>query len=114
MTLPTVTEAIRRIREGTLSPVEILEGCLARIRAVEPTLRAWVHLDEAGARAVARARAEEAEVGKVRGPLHGIPVGIKDIFHVAGMPTTAGAGPFAHETPTEASATKAPVTGAPP
>jgi len=101
MTLPTVTEATRRIREGTLSPVEILESCLARIRAVESTLRAWVHLDEAGARTVARERAQEAEAGRFRGPLHGIPVGIKDIFHIAGMPTTAGAGPFAHEAPTE-------------
>ena len=86
MTRPTVTEAIRRIREGTLSPVEILESCLARIRAVESTLRAWVHLDEAGARTVARERAQEAEAGRFRGPLHGIPVGIKDIFHIAGMP----------------------------
>src|SRR5439155_1581418 len=49
----------------------------------------------------ARERAADARAGRLRGPLHGIPVGVKDIFHVAGMPTTAGAGPFAHETPAE-------------
>jgi aspartyl-tRNA(Asn)/glutamyl-tRNA(Gln) amidotransferase subunit A len=96
-----VTDAARRIHEGSLSPVELLEECLARIRKVDPGLQAWVHVDEAGALAVARERAAEAKAGKFRGPLHGIPVGIKDIFHVAGMPTTAGAGPFAHEMPAE-------------
>ncbi len=88
-----------RIRECTLSPVDLVDECLARIRTTDSALRAWRHVDEAGARAVARERAEEARAGRVRGPLHGIPVGIKDVFHVAGMPTTAGAGEFAHERP---------------
>lgn len=96
-----VVEAASRIREGRLSPVELLDQCLARIRALDPALRAWVRVDEPGARAAARERAEEARAGRFRGPLHGIPVGVKDVFHVAGLPTTAGAGPFAHETPAE-------------
>lgn len=96
-----VTEAARRIHQGSLSPVDLVEECLARIRERDPGLEAWVHVDEAGARAIARERAAEATAGKLRGPLHGIPVGVKDIFHVAGMPTTAGAAAFAHETPTE-------------
>ncbi len=100
-TMMTVMEATRGIREGTLSPVELLERCLERIKAAEPILHAWVHLDDAGARTVAEERAAEATAGKLRGPLHGIPVGVKDVFHVAGMPTTAGAGEFAHERPAE-------------
>jgi aspartyl-tRNA(Asn)/glutamyl-tRNA(Gln) amidotransferase subunit A len=94
-----VAEAARRIGEGRLLPVDLLEACLERIRVLDPALSAWVHLDEAGARAAAKERASEAARGRRRGALHGIPVGVKDIFHVAGMPTTAGAGPFAHERP---------------
>src|SRR5439155_34254 len=47
----------------------------------------------------ARERLAEARAGKLRGPLHGVPVGVKDIFDVAGMPTTGGAKPFAHTRP---------------
>src|SRR2546427_4565834 len=97
--IPTIAEAAAGLRQGSLSPVELVELCLARIRAVDPALRAWVHVDESGARAAARERAADARAGRLCGPLHGIPVGVKDIFHVAGMPTTAGAGPFPHETP---------------
>ena len=99
--IPTIADAAAGLRQGSLSPVDLVELCLARIRAVDPALRAWVHVDESGARAAARERAADARAGRLRGPLHGIPVGVKDIFHVAGMPTTAGAGPFAHETPSE-------------
>src|SRR5207253_4320896 len=99
--IPTIADAAAGVRQGSLSPVELVEVCLARIRAADPALGAWVHVDEPGARAAARERAADARAGRLRGPLHGIPVGVKDIFHVAGMPTTAGAGPFAHETPSE-------------
>jgi aspartyl-tRNA(Asn)/glutamyl-tRNA(Gln) amidotransferase subunit A len=88
------------IRDGSLSPVALVDACLARIRAVEPKILAWVHLDEAGARAEAALREAEARQGRFRGPLHGVPVGVKDIFHVAGMPTAAGARPWAHTRPT--------------
>jgi len=81
------------IKSGALSPVALIEACLARIRTLDPKIQAWIHVDEAGARAEAALREEEAKAGKLRGPLHGIPVGIKDIFDVQGMPTTAGAKP---------------------
>jgi aspartyl-tRNA(Asn)/glutamyl-tRNA(Gln) amidotransferase subunit A len=84
------------IAEGALSPEDLLEACLARIAAREGEIRAWAHVDEAGARAVARERGAEARAGRRRGPLHGVPVGIKDIFHVAGMTTTCGAAPVFH------------------
>src|SRR5437764_13473578 len=87
------------IRAGTFSPVALVDACLARIRATDPTVQAWIHVDEGAARTQAALREEEAKSGKLRGALHGIPVGIKDIFDVAGMPTTAGAKPWAHTLP---------------
>ena len=95
----TAAEIAKRIRAGGLSPVAAVEACLARIAETEPALRAWVHLDTEGALKAARALEAEGRAGRLRGPLHGVPVGIKDIYHVAGMVTTAGAGAFAHERP---------------
>ncbi|HEY7648592.1 MAG TPA: amidase [Methylomirabilota bacterium] len=92
-------EAARRIREGRLSPVALAEACLERITALDGQLKAWSHLDEAGALNVARAREAEARSGRIVGPLHGVAVGIKDIIDVAGMPTTGGARPWAHTRP---------------
>jgi aspartyl-tRNA(Asn)/glutamyl-tRNA(Gln) amidotransferase subunit A len=92
-------EAVRRLREGALTATDLLEACLARIAALEPALRAWVVVDEAGARATARHLDGEAGAGKFRGPLHGVPVGVKDIIDVAGMPTTGGARAWAHTKP---------------
>ncbi len=91
-----VSEASRRIADGALTPSALLEACLQRIAATDDAVHAWVSVDEAGARATARERTEEARAGHRRGPLHGIPVAIKDIFHVAGMTTTCGAAPAFH------------------
>jgi aspartyl-tRNA(Asn)/glutamyl-tRNA(Gln) amidotransferase subunit A len=96
----SAVEAARRIADGTLSPSALLEDCLQRIATRDDSVRAWVSVDEAGARATARERTEEARTGHRRGPLHGVPVGIKDIFHVAGMTTTCGAAPAFHTTAT--------------
>src|SRR6266852_6157062 len=94
--LREVTEAIRA---GTVSPVDLVDACLARIRALDGELRAWAHVDGSEALATARERLAEARAGTLRRPLHGVPVGVKDIFDVAGMPTTGGAKPFAHTRP---------------
>jgi aspartyl-tRNA(Asn)/glutamyl-tRNA(Gln) amidotransferase subunit A len=99
---PSAIEAVaarEAIKNGTLSPVALVDACLARIRALDPKIEAWIHVDETGARTQAALREEEAKSGKLRGPLHGIPVGIKDIFDVEGMPTTAGAAAWAHRRP---------------
>ena len=88
----------RLVRDGTLSPVALVDSCLARIRALDGDLQAWVHVDEVGVRAAARPAEQEVKAGRLRGVLHGIPVGIKDIIHVAKMPTRAGAA-FAHSVP---------------
>jgi Asp-tRNA(Asn)/Glu-tRNA(Gln) amidotransferase A subunit family amidase len=90
------TRAAALIAEGGLSPVDLVESCLARIAARDGHVQAWVRVDEAGARAAAREREAEAHAGRRRGPLHGVPVAVKDIFHVAGMVTTSGAGPAFH------------------
>jgi len=92
-------EAADAVRFGSVSPVELTEACLARIRALDGAIRAWAHLDQDGALATARERLAEVRAGRLRGPLHGVPVGVKDIVDVAGMPTTGGAKPFAHTRP---------------
>lgn len=89
-------QAAQAIRAGRLSPVALVEACLARIKALDGELRAWVHVDEAGALALARECEAEAQARRFAGALHGVPVGIKDIIDVAGMPTTAGARAWAH------------------
>ena len=89
-------EAIRRV-ETTSS--ELVEACLARIAATDDELRAWVTVDADGARAAARDRDADVRGGRPLGPLHGVPLGIKDIIDVAGMTTTAGAAAFAHTQP---------------
>jgi len=97
----SASAAAARIAEGTLSPVALLESCLARIAADDATVRAWACVDESDARAVAREREVEARAGRRRGPLHGVPVGVKDIFHVAGLTTTCGAAAAFHVRATE-------------
>ncbi|HEV8614315.1 MAG TPA: amidase [Methylomirabilota bacterium] len=92
-------EAARRIRDGGLSAVALVEAHLARIRALEPEVHAWVHVDEQGALAAARER--DATRGRDAGPLSGVPVGIKDIIDVRAMPTTAGADPVFHTRPAD-------------
>jgi aspartyl-tRNA(Asn)/glutamyl-tRNA(Gln) amidotransferase subunit A len=96
-----VRQAAAAIRDRKISCVELVEACLGRIDALDGTLRAWAHVDGPGARAAAREREAEAARGRIRGPLHGVPVGVKDIIHVAGMPTTAGARPWAHRRATK-------------
>jgi Asp-tRNA(Asn)/Glu-tRNA(Gln) amidotransferase A subunit family amidase len=86
----TASEAARRIREGLLTSEELVQSCLEQIRALEPTVQAWQFLDEAHALAQARALDERKRNGEPLGPLHGVPVGVKDIIDTADMPTENG------------------------
>ena len=86
-----LNEASARIREKSLSPVELTESCLRRIEQLEPLLQAWALIDREGALRNAQKLEQEQREGRFRGPLHGVPIGIKDIFHTAGLPTRAGA-----------------------
>ena len=86
----SAAEAARRIRDGLLTSEELVQGCLERIRAVEPTVQAWQFLDEEHALAQARAADERRRSGVAVGALNGIPVGIKDIIDTGDMPTENG------------------------
>ncbi len=84
----TVSDAAHAIAAKELSPVELMQAHLARIEKLNPTLNAFIRLDGEAALAAAKVAEAEATAGRLRGPLHGIPVGIKDIIDVAGLPTT--------------------------
>ena len=83
-------EAARLIQKGALSSEELVKDCLARIREAEPTVQAWTFLEEEYALEQARACDERKRSGEPVGPLHGIPIGIKDIFDTGDMPTENG------------------------
>jgi aspartyl-tRNA(Asn)/glutamyl-tRNA(Gln) amidotransferase subunit A len=88
--MPTIHAAAADIRAGRLSPVHLLGDCLERIDRFESKVQAWAHLDPAAAIATAEKLAREIKHGHYRGPLHGIPVGIKDIIDVFDWPTACG------------------------
>ena len=84
----TVSAAAEAIRLGRLSPIELMDALLSRSRALDPELRVWVTLDEAAAMDAASASAGELALGGPSGPLHGVPIGVKDIFYTANLRTT--------------------------
>ena len=84
----SASEAAQAIADKELSPVELMKALLERITALDPKLNAFIRLDAEAAMAAAKAAEAEAVAGRLRGPLHGVPVGIKDIINVAGLPTT--------------------------
>ena len=86
--IPTIAEASRLIRSGALSPVELTEMCLARTEALEPQLHAFVTLTAERARADARRAEAEISASGPKSPLHGIPIGLKDIIDTKGILTT--------------------------
>ncbi len=85
----SVSESADQIKRGQLSPVDLAQSLLDRIDSLDPTLQAWVTIDREEVLNTARQREEELARGEVRGPIHGVPVGLKDIFYTAGMKTTA-------------------------
>jgi Asp-tRNA(Asn)/Glu-tRNA(Gln) amidotransferase A subunit family amidase len=89
----SAVDAALRFREGSLTPSALTEEILARIAALNPRLNVYYEVFEAGARESAAAATRELREGRDRGPLHGIPVAIKDLFDVKGTVTTAGAHP---------------------
>lgn len=86
----TIHEAADAIRQRRTTPIELVEQCLAAIERWEERVRAWVFVDHDGARAEAKRLTAELEKDRYRGPLHGIPIGVKDIFDVFDWPTAAG------------------------
>jgi aspartyl-tRNA(Asn)/glutamyl-tRNA(Gln) amidotransferase subunit A len=90
----TIEGTLRALRKGTRTCVDVLESCLARIDEWEPRVRAWVLLDRVGARAQAR-QLDTKRTTSSLAPLFGIPIGVKDIVDVAGLPTAGGFAPWA-------------------
>jgi Asp-tRNA(Asn)/Glu-tRNA(Gln) amidotransferase A subunit family amidase len=86
----TIRDASVALREGKLTCVELLEMCLTRIDQHDARIRAWVVVDRDGARQAATRADAERKAGLDRGPLHGMPVGIKDIIDVVDLPTACG------------------------
>jgi len=86
----TISAAAPLIAERRLTPTALIEACLDRIKRFEDDVKAWVVVDEEKALATARQATEEIAGGQYRGPLHGIPLGVKDIIDVAGLPTRCG------------------------
>src|SRR5919198_2163713 len=84
----TVAEAARMIRQRKLSPVEYTEAILKRIDAVEPKVHAFITVTRQQALETAKTAEKEIMAGKYRGPLHGIPFGVKDTHYTAGIKTT--------------------------
>jgi aspartyl-tRNA(Asn)/glutamyl-tRNA(Gln) amidotransferase subunit A len=85
----SIKEASDLMRKKELSPVELVNSCIKRIQALDEKLIAWAFLDKEGALQSARRFEAELKEGRWRGSLHGIPVGIKDIFYTAGLRTEA-------------------------
>jgi aspartyl-tRNA(Asn)/glutamyl-tRNA(Gln) amidotransferase subunit A len=98
--IPTIAEAARLIAAKRLSPVELTGACLDRVKALDDRLHAFILPTEERARAEARAAEAAIMAGGPRGPLHGIPIGLKDIVDTAGIRTTCQSKILADNVPT--------------
>src|SRR5215831_17396964 len=97
----TLKQASDLIRRREASSVQLTEACLKRIDAYNPSLNAFITITREQALATAREMDAELKNGKWRGPLHGIPVALKDNIDTAGIRTTAASGVFKDRVPTE-------------
>ena len=95
----SIGEVSTRIRAGTLSPISLVDQCLARIETLNPRLNAFITVTAELAREQARAAEAEIAAGRWRGPLHGVPVAVKDFYDTAGIRTTAAFERFANRVP---------------
>jgi aspartyl-tRNA(Asn)/glutamyl-tRNA(Gln) amidotransferase subunit A len=86
----SVEEIARAVASRRTDPVALVEASLRRIDAVENQVHGWRLLDRDRALAQAKVLRKEAEAGSIRSPLHGIPIAVKDVLDVAGLPTRAG------------------------
>jgi len=92
-------DASKLVRQKKISPVELTKACLARIERLNPTLNAFITITGESALAEAKAAETEIQRGKWRGPLHGIPIALKDLFDTAGVRTTAASALFKDRVP---------------
>ncbi|MSO20401.1 MAG: amidase [Acidobacteria bacterium] len=101
LTRLSIREASELLRKKKVSPVELTKECLARIERYNPALNAFITVTAESALAEARAAEAEIQRGRWRGPLHGIPIALKDLFDTKGVRTTAASELFKDRIPTE-------------
>ena len=99
LSLLSIAEASAAIRDGRLSPTALVDHCLRRIHAFNPTLNAFITVTPERAREQAHEAEREIHSGQWRGPLHGVPVAVKDFYDTAGIRTTAGFEQFRNRVP---------------
>jgi aspartyl-tRNA(Asn)/glutamyl-tRNA(Gln) amidotransferase subunit A len=99
LTALTLVEVSELVRRRKVSPVEVTTACLQRIERLNPTLNAFITVTRDAALARAREAEKEIQAGRWHGPLHGIPIALKDLFDTAGVKTTAGSRVFEHRVP---------------
>jgi len=99
--LRNLLETSEALRTGKVSPVELTEECLDRIEQLNPRVNAFITVTAELAREQARRAEKEIRAGAWRGPLHGVPIGLKDLVDTAGILTTAGSRLYAKRVPTQ-------------
>src|SRR5262245_36912660 len=97
----TLADAAARLRAGTVSSVDLVNACLARIDTYNPKVNAFITVTREAALAQAKTLDDERRAGRVRGPLHGIPIALKDNIDTAGVRTTAASSVFDDRVPSE-------------
>ena len=97
----SLAEAAAAVKAGAVSPVELTRACLERIERVDRVVHAFVSVDAQGALQDAAKAEREIKAGHYRGPLHGIPIGLKDNYDTTGVATRNGSRVFADRMPTQ-------------
>ena len=97
----TLSDASARIKAGTVTSTELVNACLARIDVYNPKVNAFITVMRDAALAQARTLDAEQRAGRLRGPLHGIPIALKDNIDTAGVRTTAASAVFDDRVPAE-------------
>src|SRR5579863_2588397 len=95
----TFAQASAAVHANAISPTELTQACLDRIHKLNPAVNAFITVTETEALAQARELEAELAQGKWRGPLHGIPIALKDLIDTAGTRTTAASAVFAGRVP---------------
>jgi aspartyl-tRNA(Asn)/glutamyl-tRNA(Gln) amidotransferase subunit A len=99
--LLTLSEASQQVRSKKISPVELTKACLGRIERLNPKLNAFITITADSALVESRAAEAEIQRGRWKGPLHGIPITLKDLVDTAGVRTTGASGLFKDRVPTQ-------------
>ena len=97
----TIQDASEQLRKKRISPVELTKACLNRIEQLNPTLNAFITIMSDSALSTAREAEAEIQRGHWRGPLHGVPIALKDLVDTAGVRTTAASGVFKDRIPAQ-------------